>query len=69
MTLSEKGNGKLKRIDLEIVTFDPNPVIMEKKKANFTEKLDQLQEMGLIVEEGEYLIGIPHLFYHQRKKL
>jgi len=59
-----EANGKSRKNDIEKkLIFDLDNELMKKKKKNYKGKLVHLKEMGLIVEEGDYLIGVPRLFY------
>jgi DNA replication protein DnaC len=44
---------------------DPDGKIVEKREESFNKKIKNLINMGLIIEDGKYLIGIPRIFFYK----
>ncbi len=42
-----------------------NEAIKEAREKSFDDKLIRLKSLGFIIQDGEYLVGIPRLFYFQ----
>lgn len=65
--LSEtKGDAARSHIEREL-TFDKDEKFLKEKKKSFQEKLEQLMELGLVIEQQGWLQGIPRLFYLDRE--
>lgn len=60
-------DGKIKREDLKRLLTDyptTKNEILKKRKEVFDKKINQLIDMGLILEDGKYLIAIPYMVFY-----
>lgn len=65
--ISQKYTGRIKRIEVENQITGFYQYIEGFNKDYIDIKIRELIELGLIEKDGDYLVGIPHLFYYRRR--
>jgi GTPase SAR1 family protein len=64
------GTGRVRKEEIKnIVVINPDEEIVRQKKKSFDIKINQLKSMGFVIEYGEYLIGVPYMFFYKGERI
>jgi hypothetical protein len=68
ISLLSDDEGRVKKGEIIKFTVDSERHFRQKRLENFHTKLNQLKDIGFVIEDGKYLIGIPRMFFYKKKK-